>query len=68
MKKSSPQPTVGHLLANRPPTDYRQMTNSFPKQTFYCKIEQKKPELTDTESNIEDKINIVSHPNTLSTY
>ena len=54
VKKSSPHPTVGCLSADRPPTDDRQVTDSFPKQTFYCKIEQKKPELTNIESNIKD--------------
>ena len=38
------QPSVGRQATDRPLAGYRQMTDSFPKQTFYCKIEQKKPE------------------------
>ena len=60
--------SVGQQATDRPPTDDRQVTDSFPKQTFYCKIEQKKPELIDIESNIKDYINIVFHRNTSSTY
>ena len=55
VKKSSPHATVGRLATARPPTDDRQVTDSFPKQTFYCKIEQRKPDFTDIGSNIKDR-------------
>ena len=48
--------SVGRQATDRPPTDDRQVTDSFPKQAFLITvkiIEQKKPELTDIESNIK---------------
>ena len=41
VKKSSPHPNVGCLSADRPPTDDRQVTDSFPIHTFYCNRTEK---------------------------
>ena len=41
VKNSSPPPTVGRLLADRLPTDYRQTTNSLP--TAYRQVTDRLP-------------------------